>query len=171
MASLNYDFLIIPLIIIFFIARVFLRKRKGSVYSVRGIFLRPILYILISIAFLFILSLEQDLLLIVAILLGTLIGLILGKRSDMFEKNGKIMYKRSNEITILWLVGFVVRILIDLYYNPALSSSTINLSKILIYEQTIPILFISDILLALTAGLLLGEAIILYKNHAKMYSK
>ncbi len=171
MASLNYDFLIIPLIIIFFIVRVFLRKRKGSVYSVKGIFLRPILYILISIVFLFILGLEQDLLLIVAILLGTLIGIILGKRSDIFEKNGKIMYKRSDEITILWLAGFVVRILIDLYYNPALTSPTISISKILIYEQTVPILFISDILLALTAGLLLGEAIILYKKHAKTYSK
>ena len=83
---------------------------------------------------------------IVAILLGTLIGIILGKRSDIFEKNGKIMYKRSDEITILWLAGFVVRILIDLYYNPALTSPTISISKILIYEQTVPILFISDIL-------------------------
>jgi membrane protein CcdC involved in cytochrome C biogenesis len=167
----NLDLLIVPLLVVFLIARLFLRGRNGTNFSLTSIFIRPVIYTLITLAFLLILGLEQDAMLIGAIVIGLLLGLVLGRKSDIFEKDGKVMYKRSNEVTILWLIGFVIRILIDFFYNPALTAPSLNITQILLYEKTIPILFIADILLAFTAGLLLGEAIVLYQSHKKKYPK
>ena len=169
--SSGLGLLIVPLIVVFFIARLFLRGRKGAKFSLTGIFIRPVIYTIITLAFLFILSPEQDAMLIAAIAIGLLLGLLLGRRSDIFEKDGKVMYRRSNWVTILWLIGFAIRILIDFLYNPALTAPTLNIAQVLFYEKTTYILFIADILLAFTAGLLLGEAIVLYQSHKKKYSK
>jgi uncharacterized membrane protein len=174
--EISESLLIVVAIIVFFIARMTWRTIKGSKYSVRSIFIRPVIYIVLSAFLVLGLFLWQDALVIIVAVLGVLLGLVLGKRANIFEKNGQVMYKRSNEVTILWLVAFVIRITIDFLFNPALSSAASNesLSTILTamttYEST-PLAFGADLLLAFSAGLLLGEAFVLYRNHKAKYSK
>jgi membrane protein CcdC involved in cytochrome C biogenesis len=167
MTAFNSSYLVVPLIITFITIRRYRRSSKGSAFSVTSIFLRPAIYSLITIGFLFIVGLENAIMLIAAMLIGLLIGLILGKKSDIFEKDGKVMYKRSNEITIMWMIGFIVRLTLDYFFNPALTAPNFSINSFLFYERTVPLLFVADLLLAFTAGLLLGEAWILYNNHNK----
>ncbi len=174
--AISEELIIVIAIMIFFIGRMTWRTMKGTKYSVRSIFTRPVIYIILSAFLVLGLLLWQDALVVVVAAAGLLIGLVLGKRSNLFEKNGQVMYKRSNEVMILWLVAFVIRISIDLLYDPALSSITSNesLSSILAaataYEST-PLAFGADLLLAFSAGLLLGEAFVLYRNHKAKYPK
>ena len=94
-------------------------------------------------------------------------GAILGRRSELFEKDGKVLYKRSVEVMAIWLVGFVIRIGADFLFNPILrlGSASVAVSA----YQSSPILFGADLLLAFSAGLLLGEALVLYMNHRAKY--
>ena len=177
--AISESILIVIAIIVFFIARMAWRGIKGTRYSVTSLFMRPIIYLVLT-AFLIIgLLIWQDALLAVVAAAGVLIGLELGKRANIFEKDGKVLYKRSNEVTILWLVAFVIRISIDFFLNPALNSppafnSTANFSitSILVASsafESSPWVFGADLLLAFSAGLLLGEAIVLYRGFNKKY--
>ena len=172
--AFSYGIVVIIAIFLFFIARMALRTIRGSRYSVRGLFMRPVIYLVLTAFLVFGLALWQDLLLLVAAIIGAFIGLELGKKSNIFEHEGKIMYKRSSEVTILWIVGFVIRIGIDFVFNPAFNGSTPQtLSSIFALSsfESSPIVFGADLLLALSAGLLVGEAFVIYKNYNLKYRK
>ena len=174
MASVSIGLsLLIPVILVVLIAgRLILRitrNRKGTKYSVRSIFTLPIIYLIISLFFMIGLSLLEASGLLLAIAIGILAGLQLGKHSEIFEHEGKVMYKRSAEVMAIWIVGFLIRIGIDFYANPSLFTGNFSLTSFSAYESS-PLLFGADILLAFSAGLLLGEALILYKRHKAKYS-
>lgn len=164
----------ILIIIVFSLFRRMMRNRNGAKYSVRAIFFTPIIYMVLT-AFLVIgLSAFQDLAVVVAVIVGALAGLVLGKRSEIFEKDGNVMYRRSTEVMAIWLIGFVVRIALDFVSNPffngtATNSSSTSISSIFAAYSTSPVLFGADLLLAFSAGMLFGEAYILYKNYNSKY--
>lgn len=152
--SINSDSVLIVLgLIIFVLGRRIIRQRKGVVYSVRSIFMIPVIYVLLTAFFLIGTPIWQDIVIILMVSLGVIVGLILGKRSDIFEKNGKILYRRSNEITAIWIIGYIIRISVDFFV------------------QTGIFIFYANILLGISAGLLLGEAFVLYTNHNLRYLK
>jgi hypothetical protein len=72
-------------------------------------------------------------------------------------------------------VGFTIRIAVNFLFNPEITSAfgsgaILSPSQLATY-QIGPILLGADILLAFSAGLLLGEAIVLYTNHRVKYAK
>ncbi len=76
----------------------------------------------------------------------------------------------------LWIIGFVARIAVDFIYNPifngALSANAIATatgSAALVAYASNPVVIGADFILAFSAGLLLGEAIVLYRNHRSRY--
>ncbi len=115
---------------------------------------------------------------VAAVVLGVFAGMELGKRSDIFEKDGKILYRRSNEVLAIWIIAFVIRILIDFVANPSILAAITNSSGSIgaidfatAASQSNPFVFVADILLAFSAGLLFGEALILYRNFNFTYKK
>ena len=173
--AFSIEAVVVIAVILFVIVRRTFTGMKGSSYSVRSLFMRPVIYLVLT-AFLVIgLLLWQDLAIVIAVIAGALLGLLLGKKSNIFEKDGKIMYKRSNEVTALWIIGFVIRIGIDFVFNPVFSSSSsVSLSSIIsagsAFESS-PILLGADLLLAFSAGLLVGEAFVIYNNYNRKYKK
>ncbi len=166
------DFIVVA-IILFFIARMAWRGMKGTKYSVTSLFMRPVIYMILTVFLVLGLMPWQDAVLAAVALAGIALGLLFGKKANLFEKAGKVMYKRSNEVTILWLVAFVIRISIDFLLNPAYSEAT-SISSILAAAsafESAPIVYGADLLLAFTAGLLLGEAFVLYRNYNSTYRK
>ena len=170
--------IVIAALVVFVVGRRFIGSRKGTKYSVQSIFLRPVIYIVLSAILILGLELWQVGILAVGVVLGILLGMQLGKRSDIFEKEGKILYKRSNEVLAIWIIAFVIRITIDFYTNSYLlgaitnSSSTNPISIIdvaMTSGQSNPVVFIADMLLAFSAGLLFGEAFVLYQNFNMRY--
>ncbi len=181
MASTNFLELLIPVIIVLFIVfRLFMRvwnNSKGVKYSIRSLFMLPVIYLILSAYFILGLGLIQSILVVAAILVGIFVGIKLGEKSEIFEKDGKILYKRSTEVLAIWMVGFVVRIGAEFLTNPLFTGSAgnyTNSSALLsspaykAYENG-PVILGADILLAFSAGLLLGEAFVLYQNHTKNF--
>ncbi len=170
--------ILIVAIIIFVVGRRYIRSRRGTNYSVQSIFLTPIIYIILSAILVIGLQLWQTAILVVAVIAGVYGGMQLGKRSDIFEKDGKVLYKRSNEVLAIWIIAFVIRIVIDFVANPYLLqviTSTNSSSSLSVIDlataasQSNPIVLVADILLAFSAGLLFGEALVLYKNFNSKY--
>ena len=161
--------LILLILIIFLLGRRVMRQRKGMKYSVRSIFLTPIIYTALTVYLLIGVPFWQDLVILAVIIAGIVAGLALGRRSDLFEQDGKILYRRSNEVMMLWIIGYIIRIGIDLFFNPLyVQGPSVSPASIAAYESS-TIVFGADILLAFSAGLLLGEAIVLYRNYNARY--
>lgn len=172
---MNYTLILVIALILYVIGRRIISGTRGVKYSVRSIFLRPIIYIVLSAILMLGLELWQIGVLVAAILAGIFLGKWLGKKSNIFEKDGAVMYKRSNVILGLWIAAFVIRLAIDFLTDPELfgatGSSAPTIATVLAAAQHNPIVFFADILLALTAGLLLGEALILYRDFNKRPKK
>lgn len=166
--------IIVMAIVVFFIARMAWRGIKGTRYSATSLFLRPILYMALSAFLILGLILWQDAVLALAAAAGVLLGLAFGKRANLFEKDGSIMYKRSNEVTILWMVAFAIRISIDFLFDPAINGSSTSITSIFAatsaFESSLPV-YGADLLLAFSAGLLFGEALVLYRSYKSRYQK
>lgn len=166
--------MVIVVILLLIVMRA-LRGIKGTKYSARSLFIRPAIYIVLTVVLVFALALWQDVFLLLSIVTGVLLGLFLGKRANIFEKEGQIMFKRSMEVTVLWLVAYVIRIGIDFLFDPAFQqllngtgSITSFITSASAFESS-PIVFVADLLLAVTAGLLLGEALQLLKAYNAKY--
>ncbi|HUB92662.1 MAG TPA: CcdC protein domain-containing protein [Candidatus Saccharimonadales bacterium] len=170
----------IPIVVIALVAvRLFVRMRrnkKGSRYSLRSIFLLPVIYIALSAYFVLGLGAFDSAMVLASVIVGIAAGLFLGRRSEIFEKEGKIMYRRSAEVMAVWMVGFVIRVAIDFLSFSSLGSGSASISGVLssasfaAYESS-PLVFAADLLLGFSAGLLLGETIVLYREHASRYAK
>lgn len=172
MAAINLSsygtVLIVAALIAIVLFRRILRNKRGTKYSVRSIFITPIIYVALTLFFLLGLPVLWDAIVLAMIVVGVGAGLVLGKRSELFEKDGHVLYKRSMEVMIIWVIGFIVRIGVDFFYNPAFAGN-FSLSALAAYS-TNPIVLGADIILAFSAGLLLGEAIVLYRNYNAKYS-
>lgn len=180
MAS-SYLFIGIFLILVFVVGRRVFSARKGSRYSEQSIFMRPIIYIVLT-ALLVVAGVQvlEILAIAISVILGVFLGLKLGSRSDIFEKDGKIMYKRSNEVLLIWIVAFVIRLCIDFLTNPYLMgvlTGTVTLASLSTAmllstaNQANPIIIAADLLLGFSAGLLFGEALILRRDYNSRYGE
>lgn len=172
--AFDTEILIVIALMVFVVGRRLIRQNRGMKYSIASIFMIPVIYIALTLYFIIGLPLLDDAAIALAIIVGIVAGRILGKRSELFEKDGKILYRRSREVMAIWIVGFLIRIVVDFFYDPYLTgifngtSPTVSLAQVLAYESS-PIVFGADILLAFSAGLLLGEALVLYMNHLSRY--
>lgn len=143
------------LVIIAFIAvRRISRGVRGSPFRISRVLRAPIIYSILSVLFIFVLSpLNYDIYATIIFLpVGLLFGLGVGGSISFFLKGNVVFYKRSQAILVFWIVSFMLRIILEMFY-----------SNIVIAE------IVFDALLAFTSGLIIGEAINII-NKAKVYS-
>lgn len=141
----NYPTILIVLAIFALtLARSIYRGIRGRAYSTRRVLTLPVLYIILTIAFIVPSTISNLVFLVTFIFIfaGLIIGLRFGEKVLLFYNNGTLFYKRSAFILFFWLISFLARIVLELF---------------------MPANFIVDIsvdsILALTSGLLIGEAI------------
>ena len=164
-----YTILVLAAILVIIAVRLFTRLRKnasGARYSLRSILLLPILYSAITFFLMIGMPVSEDAILVISLIIGIAIGLLLGRRSEIFEKDGKMMYRRSAVIMAIWLVGFIARVGLEFVsgsfdFGPGMTP----------LSPSGAFIFGADVLLAFSAGLLLGEAIMLYRSHSMRYRK
>jgi membrane protein CcdC involved in cytochrome C biogenesis len=123
---------------------------RGRSFKTFRLFTTPAIYLVLLIFFMAAFIGNEGYILIVLLLClaGLVPGMIYGEHVSFFEKNGEIFYKRSPYILIFWAAGFLVRIVLEV-----------------IYPGNLTILFIVDALLAVTLGLIIGEAIKTYMKY------
>jgi|GEM_PF-3826361 len=161
--DLEYAYLII------FIAAILIirvrRQNKGSKASTARIFRYPAVYMVLSLLLLaYTPSILLLLLTVIAIIIGYVIGNAMGSKSNVFSSGEKILYKRSNEIFAIWITAFVIRIILE-FIVPTTSSGLPTASTSSIFSGSYIWYSLVDLLLAFSAGLLLGEALHLYKKY------
>ena len=108
-----YTVLVLVAILAVIAARLFAKLRKnarGAKYSLRSILFLPVLYSAITFFLMIGMPIRGDTLLAVSLIVGIVIGLVLGMRAEIFEKDGKVMYRRSAFVMAIWLIGFVIRV-------------------------------------------------------------
>ena len=161
---LDQEYLLLLVIIVIMLFLRVRRQSRGTKATTVSIFRYPAIYIFISI--ILVLSTFNMLLLlyvIIAIILGYALGSVLGKNSSVFASNGKLLYKRSKEVFAIWAAAFIVRIFIEFafpinYTGPGQPVPNAFSGIYLWYS-------IVDLLLGFSAGILLGEAIHLYRKY------
>lgn len=164
MINLEYVYIIAFLAIILLLR--LRRQHSGSKASTARIFRYPAIYILLSLV---LVAYTPSVLLLVLvalfIVIGYAVGSVFGAKSSVFtSSDGKIMYKRSTEIFVIWIVAFLARIAIEfafpINYTLGTASKAIGIfSGVYLWYSII------DILLAFSAGMLLGEALHLYGKY------
>ncbi len=170
MATANtYTVLILVALLAIIAVRLFVRLRKnasGARYSLRSILLLPVLYSAITFFLMIGMQFRGDAILIASLIIGIAAGLLFGRRSEIFERDGKVMYRRSAFVMAIWLIGFLIRIGLEFVSGSFdFGSSTPS------FAAGGAVIFGADVLLAFSAGLLLGEAIMLYRSHSMRYRK
>lgn len=162
--ELEYIYLIV------FIALIMLlrlrRQKKGYKASTARIFRYPAIYIVLSL--ILVASAFNIVIFVVAllaILVGYAVGTIFGSKSSIFYSNGKIMYRRSNEIFAIWLAAFVARIVIEFMLPDDLGLQALTTTASSAFSGIGFWYSLVDILLAFSAGMLLGESIHLYRKY------
>jgi hypothetical protein len=163
---------------ILFIAIIMLlrlrRQNKGYKASAMRIFRYPAVYIVLSLLLvLYTPSVMLFLLTAISIILGYAIGITFGSKSSVFSSQGKMMYKRSKEIFTIWMAAFVIRVLIEFLFPINTPSAIGTQSLYLTYAIPSGVYFwymVADMLLAFSAGMLLGEALHIYKKYKSAVS-
>ncbi len=137
---------VLVLIFILFVYRI-TRAVAGEKYSYIRIFFTPALYS-VFVLMTFLGSPQYQIIIgIIVAVLGLILGSFLSRKLKVFEKHGKMYFKASVIITILWTFSFTGKILALLYY-PSLG-----------------ILVGSSVLLTLTTGMLIAEALVIHYRH------
>ena len=160
----DQEYLLLLVIIVIMLFLRVRRQSRGMKANTVSIFRYPAIYILISI--LLVLSSFNILLLlyvIIAMILGYALGSILGKNSSVFASNGKILYKRSKEVSAIWAAAFVIRILIEFAFPITYTGFGLTVQNA--FSGVYLWYSIIDLLLGASAGMLLGEALHLYKKY------
>jgi hydrogenase/urease accessory protein HupE len=157
--SINLSNIFIIIVIVLILLRVIYRRLKtglnGQQYKTSRLFRIPVIYFLLLIFFMlaFIRNIDYVIIIMLICAAGIIPGLAFGERVSFFERNGKVFYKRSPYLLAFWTAGFIVRIALEF-----------------IYPNNLAILFIVDAILAVTLGLIVGEAIRTYRKY-KQYTE
>ncbi len=109
------EFTLIAIIGLLYIFRI-IGAVRGEKYSKRRLYLLPTFYLLIMVLTFYTTSTYVILGAVLLILLGLGAGYAISKRASVFEKKGKMFFKRSMAVTSLWTAMFAVNILTPLYY-------------------------------------------------------
>ncbi len=129
--------------IILYLAFRIYKNTRGMQYNPSKVYRGPIIYLIL--VFLGMATLNPNYAEVITVVLLIIIGYFIGRKLSggvkFFEKNSVIYYKRSSLILVIWLISFLARFSIEVIYP----------------NFFIPAL-ITEIILALTTGLILGEA-------------
>jgi hypothetical protein len=146
-----YDTLILVIIVLLLVIRRSLRSVRGRKFSKRRIIQRPAVLIALSAVLLvFPVFYQSDILyFVLSIVAGTVAGTRLGTLSKIYRNEGIFFYKSSILLTSIWVVTYVLRLILELFFN--------------ITSFLVDTIFI--ILLTFSSGLFLGEAINLLEKY------
>ncbi|MEM0200829.1 MAG: hypothetical protein QXD23_00275 [Candidatus Micrarchaeaceae archaeon] len=141
--------ILLVIVILYIIYRIY-KNTKGIQYTQKNIYRGPVIYLIL--VFLGLLSFNTNyidfIIVIFSIILGYFIGRKLSVGVKFFEKNGITFYKRSPLILEIWLISFLARFIIEI-----------------LYPNIFILSLITEIILALTTGLILGEAYHIVISH------
>lgn len=164
--SNEYEYVYVIIIVMLFVALRMRSQMKGRTADTRRIFTRPVLYAFLTLVLIALTpSLEILSFALLAGVIGYIIGTNLGIKSKIFEKDGVIRFKGSNEIFLIWTATFIVRLIIEIVlpFPTAPASSTL-----LSYANSTSVYFwytVVDLLLAFSTGMLLGESRHIYRMY------
>ena len=146
-----YDTILLIIIVLLLVVRRSIRSIRGRKFSKRRIVQRPLLLVILSAVFLFFpVFYQSDLIyFVLSIIAGTIIGTRLGTLSTVYSDRGEFYYRSSIILTSLWIIMYVSRLVLELFFN--------------VSSYLIDTIFI--ILLSFSAGLFLGEAINLIEKY------
>lgn len=143
-------------IILLVVVRRIMYAVHGRRFSRGRVLSLPVIYLFLT--FVTLIPLEYlnpvALLSLLAIPVGFVAGYMFGKQVSFFNKDGVLYFKRSPVILILWLISYITRIVL-----------------VYLLGSNFDIVFTVDSILALTSGLILGEAIRVLKGHSQHVSK
>ncbi len=164
--SNEYEYVYVIIIVLLFVALRMRSQMRGRMADTRRIFTRPVLYAFLTLVLLALTPrIEVLSFALLAGIIGYIIGTNLGIKSKVFEKDGAIRFRGSNEIFLIWTATFVVRLLIEIVLPlPTASASSMFLS----YANSSSAYFwytVVDLLLAFSAGMLLGESRHIYRMY------
>ncbi len=143
-AGLNtVPLLLLLVLIVYIVARRVRSGLRGTRYKKSRVLRIPVLYVLLTLFLVYSVGSHDyyayySLLLIPA---GAIPGLRFGSTVKFFSKNSVLYYKRSQFIMVAWLISFLLRILLEIFFP-----SSINVA-----------IFV-DMILSFTTGMILGEA-------------
>jgi uncharacterized integral membrane protein len=165
--SNEYEYVYVIIIVLLFVMLRTRSQMRGRRANTRRIFMRPVLYGFLT---LLILAITPNFeVLIFALLfgiIGHIIGTKLGVKSKVFEKDGIIRSKGSNEVFFIWIGAFILRLLIEIALPlPAISSQFALFSNYVNPSGPYFWYLVIDLLLAFSAGMLLGEARHIYRMY------
>ncbi len=138
-----YSYLFLLVIIAFIAVRRVSRGVRGSPFRISRVLRAPVLYGILSVIFIFVLSpFNYDIYATILFLpLGLILGLRFGSSVSFFMNGDVVYYKRSQAILFFWLISFMARIILEVLFPNVVFAE----------------IFV-DALLALTSGLITGEA-------------
>lgn len=141
---------VIILILLLFLYRL-LRAKLGEKFSHTRVFLSPVIYsLLVLLTFIY----QPEIVIIssfVIALLGIVLGVAMSRNVEIFQKKNDMYYKRSVSVAFFFTLFFTLKILSLLYY------------------PTLYLVSLFSVLLTVTTGMLIGEAIVIYHRHSKFY--
>lgn len=151
-AGYQFDFL--ATLTVFLLLLRLSRLFMGRKYSLGKVLLVPVIYALLSIyTYIGVSDTQKDLIIVFGII-GLAAGIRYGKKDRFYVKNNVLRYRSSLAFTMLWTLSFLGEIYIYLY-NPKLPVS-VGLAL--------------NIIIAGSAGLILGESIRIINSH-RIYMK
>lgn len=144
-----YSYLFLLVIIAFIAVRRVSRGVNGAQFRKSRVLRGPVLYSILSVIFIFVLSpFNYDIYATILFLpAGLLLGLRFGGSVSFFMRDSVVFYKRNQLILVFWLVSFMARIVLEILYP-----------NVVFAEMLV------DALLALTSGLITGEAVHILKK-------
>ncbi len=151
------SFAIILIIIAIYLTLRMYKNFKGTKFKKSKVYRLPIIYLLLTFISLFILnpSIVEIIAVLVFIIIGYFIGFWLSNLGlKFFEKNGEIHYRRAPFILLLWLISYILRFSIEF-----------------LYPSNVLFGLVTEMLLAVTSGMVLGEAIHIIKSHKQYKNK
>ncbi len=145
------DYIILIAIALYLTFRTY-RSVTGTRYSTYRLYLLPVAYLFLVLLTLVELSVSavDAIAVFVSVAAGALAGLRLAGGVKFYEKNGQTYYKRSPFVMVIWLLSYIGRFAVSLLIP---SDFYVN--------------FAVEIVLALTTGVILGEAYHIYNNYKK----
>ncbi len=131
-------------IFVIIIARRIIRGIYGRRYSTGRVLFLPVFYIILTLVFVLFVDSGNHYFYYILLLIpaGLVAGLRFGGGARFFLKNGEVYYKRSPYIMVFWLASYIARIVL-----------------LFLYPTNLVVAFAVDAVLAITAGLIVGEAV------------
>lgn len=132
------------------------RGINGRAFSSARVLRTPVIYVILTLITVVPTGITDfaDLGTLLLIPVGLVIGYRFGVNVSFFEQNGIVYYKRSQVIMFVWLVSLILRLVMEVIYP---TSSTAIL--------------IVNILLTVTTGLVIGEAMNIIKKEKEFREK